>query len=159
MLNVKSWRPCKVLFLRWQEQPRLTLNIQHLTLKKNSLLLLLEFFDSSLEGCDLLYRVAFFLALKSYHLLRSVSHEVLVAELLTHTHQEAFKVLELCLSLLYLGSHVDKVAQWYGKLVGTYHETGCVGALLGDDLYFVEVGHLQSYVVVSLEVVLAHSLE
>ena len=88
-----------------------------------------------------------------------MSYEVLIAELLAYTHQEAFQVLELSLCLLNLGCHVDEVAQWYGKLVGAYHEAGCIGTLLGDDLNLVEVVHLQSYVVVSLEIVLAYYLE
>lgn len=63
------------------------------------------------------YRVALLLALQGYYLLRCVSYEVLVAELLAYAHQEAFQVLELSLCLLNLGSYVDEVAQWYGKLV------------------------------------------
>ena len=86
------------------------------------LLFLLEFLDGCLEGSNLLNRVAFLLALQGYYLLRCVSYEVLVAELLAYAHQEAFQVLELSLCLLNLGSYVDQVAQWYGKLVGTYHE-------------------------------------
>ena len=83
------------------------------------LLFLLEFLDGCLEGSNLLNRVAFLLALQGYYLLRCVSYEVLVAELLAYAHQEAFQVLELSLCLLNLGSYVDQVAQWYGKLVGT----------------------------------------
>ena len=86
------------------------------------LLFLLELLDGCLEGSNLLYRVAFLLALQGYYLLRCVSYEVLIAELLAYTHQEALQVLELSLSLLNLGSYVDQVAQWNGKLVGTYHE-------------------------------------
>ena len=70
------------------------------------LLLLLEFLDGCLEGSDLLYRVAFLLALQGNYLLRSVSYEVLIAELLAYTHQEALQVLELSLCLLNLGCHV-----------------------------------------------------
>ena len=88
-----------------------------------------------------------------------MSHEVLIAELLAYAHQETFEMLELSLSLLDFGSYIDEVAQWNGKLVGTYHEAGGVCTLLCDDLNLVKVGHLQGDVVVCLEVVLANYLE
>ena len=49
------------------------------------LLFLLELLDGCLEGSNLLYRVALLLALQGYYLLRSVSYEVLIAELLAYT--------------------------------------------------------------------------
>ena len=93
-------------------------------------LLVLQSCDRFLQRCDLLLRVALLLALESHNSLRSVSHELLVRELLLNACEESFEVLQLSLLLLYLCSNVNHIAKRHCELVCAYHEGSCGRVLL-----------------------------
>ena len=88
----------------------------------NTSLFVLQFSYGFFQSGYLLLGVALFLSFERHDRLRGIGNEFLGGQSLVDAGKEAFKMLQLCLCLLYLCSHVNLVSKRNGILCSANHE-------------------------------------